>query len=862
MNTRRLQLFCLLLLFSTLSLFAQRAVVSGQVTDAATGEALHGAHVYLQQYRQGQSSDKEGRFKLMLPKHSPVEVTISYVGYTTRRFTLRLSSDTLLNVRLRQDNRLSDVTVYGSRQDFGVESSQMSAVEMPIAEIRKLPMLFGEVDVMKALQKLPGVQSGGDGHAGIYVRGGSYDQNQITMDGATLYNAEHLKGFVSAINADAVENVVFYKGAFPARYGGQLSSVVDIGMKIGDMQRYHVGLDVGVLSSKIHLEGPIWKNRTSFNVAARASYFDWFVQPILERISENKNALTPYANVNYYDLSAKVVHRFSDKNQLSAFFYMGKDIDNQSPSDSELHTEEKSGELYVVTDRIRHDATENEWGNQVANLTWSYHRNEKISMDVGLSYSKYDYRLLQLSDYNDYKEQFAAGKSQRYEYHKNITSTNFLSEIVDVNGSFSIRYSPTDRHIFRFGMKAGLQRFFPRMDIFQDKYSEKLTLKDTLVTINKIDTVLGKNREYLYTASLYAEDEWNISRTWKANVGLRYALFHADGRSYHSLEPRLSLRWLFRDDMSLKLSYAHMSQGIHQLSSTNLVSPSDIWVPITSNVPLMHSDQVAIGYHYEISKGLNFSVEAYYKYMDNLLEYQEGASYVTAMQQRWDEKVALGAGDSYGVELYFQKRIGKSTGWVSYTWSKARRLFNRSGQELNGGRRFYATNDRRHNLNVAFSHRFNDRWEASLSWTYQSGRRGTLATTTYLNHLLDEHSQYVVSYQNVGNVIKGRLSLGNNYDSGNRVTPYHSGYIYRQTPFSTYEERNGFQLPATHRLDASLSYMLKHKHCSSMFNISVYNVYNQQNISNVYWGYSGNNEVLKGVCLLPIMPSLSYTIKF
>ena len=309
------------MLASLIPMQAQYVTVNGLVKDTQTNERLQGANIYLKQINKGQISDKTGRFTLSLPQNKKLEMTISFVGYQAQQIQLQLQNDTTLSIALKQDNRLEEVNVYAEQRLSGIETSQMSAIEVPIEQVKKLPMLFGEVDVMKALQKLPGVQSASDGQAGIYVRGGGYDQNQITLDGATLYNAEHLKGFVSAINPDLVRSLSFYKGAFPARYGGQLSSVVDVDIKDGNMQQYHGEVSLGMLSSKIHAEGPIWKDRTSFNIGARLSYFDKIVQPMLEAVADNENAMAPYANVNYYDITAKLVHRISGKQKLSTLFY-------------------------------------------------------------------------------------------------------------------------------------------------------------------------------------------------------------------------------------------------------------------------------------------------------------------------------------------------------------------------------------------------------------------------------------------------------------------------------------------------------------------------------------------------------------
>lgn len=817
--------------------------LSGQVVDASTREPLSGANVYLPRYRQGQITDEKGCFKLPVPCEKSVEVRISFVGYTGKSYHLTLLKDTVLNVGLHHDNRLSEVEVYAAKQDFGVESSQMSAIELPIEEVRRLPALFGEVDLLKALQKIPGVQSSNDGQAGIVVRGGNYDQNQIMMDGSTLYNAEHLKGFVSAINSDMVDNLIFYKGAFPARYGGQLSSVVDVGMKSGNMKHYHGELSVGMLSSRLHVEGPIWKDRTSFNIGARASYFDWVVHPLLKKVVDNKDLLASYANMNYFDVSAKLTHLFSDRHRLSAFFYMGNDVNDASPTASSM---EQEVETTLSRSTVK-SGTENSWGNIVSNLYWTYRPNERFRMNTQVGFSRYRYDLKQQSYL--LQEIFNEGVLKSYiEEDAYVTS---LSGIDELSGSVDFHYQPVEQHDLRWGVKFSHRTFDPTIELFEDGYSKIYNdfKKEYVENTWHTDTVMGGNKQRLSTASLYVEDDWQLSRQWRANVGLRYALFHVTDKMYHSVEPRLSLRWMFRDDMSLKLSYARMAQGFHLLSSSNLVMPSDMWVSVTKDLPLMRSDQLAMGYNYALPYGLNFSIEGFYKRMDNLLEYREGSS-VMNVTDDWRSRVVTGEGEAYGVELLLQKTTGKTTGWVGYTWSKSLRRFNRPGEELFSGKTYYAGNDRRHNLNIVANHRFNKHWDVSLTWTYQSGRRGSLSTTALQGGMPDDFGAGIFDMMNW---------YGDFYLSSEYMQPTHVHYF---PLVNSYKERNGYLLPPIHRLDVGVTYTIKHKLLESRINLSVYNLYNRRNISTVYMGYKDNRPVLKGICLIPIMPSISYTLNF
>ena len=837
------QAYLLWFLLLTLSTQAQEVTVSGRIFDMQTSESLYGANIYARQLKKGETSDGQGRFKLLLPKGRKVDLAISYVGYQSQTLHLQLQNDTVLNIKLKQDNRLPEVDVYAD-QISGIGTSQMSAIEMPIEEVKKLPMLFGEVDVMKAIQKLPGVQSAGDGQAGIYVRGGNYDQNQITLDGATIYNAEHLKGFVSAINPDLVKDLAFYKGAFPARYGGQLSSIVDVSIREGNMQTYRGELSLGMLSSKLAAEGPIWKDRTSFHVGGRLSYLDKIVLPLLESVADNEKAMTPYTNLNYYDLTAKLTHRLSDKSRLSALFYAGHDTNDVSPNQNET----KDNNSDKNRKQLSKAGTENNWGNLITNLRWTYQPNGRFRMNTALNYSSYHYNLKH-KDYQ-YSETSMDGKlTERRIQDAYVLSHSDIDE-VSINMDFLL--TPDKRHHLRWGTKASYQTFHPSIRVFEDKYNKELKNTEYEEWTSKTDTILGNSKQKLTVAAFYLEDDWELTRRLKVNAGLRYALFAVPEKNYHSLEPRLSLRWLLRDDMALKLSYAHMAQGIHLLSSTNLVMPSDIWISIDKDIPVTKSNQWAVGYNYEIEKGFNLSLEGFYKQMNNLLEYREGYS-TKSPADSWRDKIVTGEGESYGIELFLQKNTGNTTGWIGYTWSKSLRLFDRPGEELFSSQKFYAGNDRRHNLNVVANHRFNEHWEVSLAWNYQTGRRGTLSTTTFYAGSSSDPS---ISPSFSNDFSLGQVAVAYPKEHQNTLS------ILRFLPIvRSYKERNGYQLPAVHRLDMGVTYTWKSGQWENKLNFSIYNVYNRHNVSNIYWGYENQKTVLKGVCLLPFLPSISYTVK-
>ena len=631
--------------------------------------------------------------------------------------------------------------------------------------------------------------------------------------------------------------MVLYKGAFPARYGSRLSSVIDIGVREGDFESYHGSASIGMLSSKVQAEGPIWKGHTSFNVAARASYFGAIVQPLLKSVYDNKKAMEPYAKMNFYDVNAKLVHRFSESDRLSAVFYWGKDVSNSSPTDSETNFGSKSGET-----RTKKNETKNNWGNLVSSLYWTHTAGDRFLMNVNASFSLYDYRLSQ--NVSGYYESRKMGQLQRKT--EEVSETRYDSKVKDASITADFRFRPVAAHDLRWGAKGSLQQLSPIIHAYSYNYDYTPTKETRMET----DRTIGK-RQNLLTASVYAEDDWTVASWLMANVGLRYSLFSVENKTYGSLEPRASVRFLLTPAMALKLSYARMAQGVHLLSSSNIVMPSDIWVPVTEKIPLMRSNQYAGGVNYEIMKGLEVSVEGYYKTMDNVLEYNNGASWLNCTGD-WQSLVSLGKGRSYGVELMAQRSVGNTTGWVSYTWAKSLRTFDRPGQELNGGREFLAGNDKRHNFNIVVVQRLGQHWKLSASWTYQSGRRGILANTSMYGGVLQEWDP---SIRPESSTLKEQEYMQNRDDAAH----------WAEMPgmFVTYRERNNYKLPDVHHLDVGITYSVNHRGFgASEVNLSFYNLYNQQNINSVYIGTNDKKYVLKGICMFPFMPSLTYTLKF
>lgn len=547
--------------------------------------------------------------------------------------------------------------------------------------------------------------------------------------------------------------------------------------------------------------------------------------------------MEPYAKMNFYDVNAKLVHRFSESDRLSAVFYWGKDVSNSSPTDNEIEFNSKSGET-----RTKKNETKNNWGNLVSSLYWTHTAGDRFLMNVNASFSLYDYRLAQ--NVSGYYESRKMEQLQRLT--EDVSETRYDSKVKDASVTADFRFRPVAAHDLRWGVKGSLQQLSPIIHAYSYNYD----YTPSKVTRTETDRTIGE-RQDLLTASIYAEDDWTVAPWLMANVGLRYSLFSVENKTYGSLEPRASVRFLLTPAMALKLSYARMAQGVHLLSSSNIVMPSDIWVPVTEKIPLMRSNQYAGGVNYEIMKGLEVSVEGYYKTMDNVLEYNNGASWLNCTGD-WQSLVSLGKGRSYGVELMAQRSVGNTTGWVSYTWAKSLRTFDRPGQELNGGREFLAGNDKRHNFNIVVVQRLGQHWKLSASWTYQSGRRGILANTSMYGGVLQEWDP---SIRPESSTLKEQEYMQNRDDAAH----------WAEMPgmFTTYRERNNYKLPDVHHLDVGITYSVNHRRFgASEVNLSFYNLYNQQNINSVYIGTNNKKYVLKGICMFPFMPSLTYTLKF
>ena len=713
---------------------------------------------------------------------------------------------------------LNEVVVEGRQSVSSVQSAQMSAVEVPVSQIKGIPAIGGEVDILKAIQLLPGVQSGSEGSAGLYVRGGGPDENLIMLDGVPLYSVNHMFGFFSVFNADAVQNVTLYEGNFPARYGGRLSSIIDVRQKEGDAYGYHGNLTIGMVSTKLNVEGPLYWNKadwrafrnkeavkapTTFNIAVRRTLYDLFFAPIAAAVSSRRSDGETVTSGGYYfyDVNAKLTHTFSENDKLSGLFYMGDDV-------IYARIRQNESDDYKAFMKMRYN-----WGNLFGAVRYEHRFNERLHTTAQVSYTRYKYKLGLSEERDDKTDKEYLDAGMRYD-----------SYIMDLRAQMNFEWRPNDRHEVHFGGSYIFHTFRPQVGHVEavHRTDSSSTKMDTTVSIG------GTN--YAHEANIYIEDTYAPCSWFKMNIGVHAGLFHIGHATYPSVEPRVGLRFLPHKDVAIKMSYAYMSQYVHMLSNSSVSLPTDLWVPVTAKIPPMHSMQVSAGITYNICNQVELTVEGYYKKMLNLLEYKDGASYTNV--QNWQELVCVGNGWSYGVQFLAQRKIGPVTGWIGYTWSRTMRQFDREGQIINFGKPFHAKYDREHDLSITLQYRINKRWEIASTFVYGTGTRGTLA--------LQQYDDWLYEHQ-FGKPDNTKMN-------GTKTVNYVS-------------ERNNYKMPDYHRLDLGATCYLpdkKHEGFEHILNMSVFNVYCSWNPFLVY----PRDGKLYKFSLFPVLPSISYTFKF
>lgn len=786
---------------------SRKFTISGYVTDGASSETLIGANILESRQHQGTTTNPYGFFSITLPA-GVVNLQFSYLGYTNLQQRLTLNKDTVLNIRMEDNTLLQEVVILSDKTETGIMATQMGTNEIPMAQIRNTPSILGETDVMKTIQLMPGVQAGVEGSAGLYVRGGGPDQNLILLDGVPIYNVDHLFGFFSVFTPEAVKKVTLFKSSFPARFGGRLSSVVDVRTNDGDMQKYHGVISVGLLTSKLNFEGPIIKDRTSFNISARRSYIDLMMKPFMP-----KDETVSYY---FYDMNAKINHKFSDRSRLFLNFYNGKDHFLND-------LKEISGEEIISDDR-----TQFNWGNTVASGRWNYVFNNKLFSNTTIAYSNYQLHL----------------NSSAYMLNNRINESTYKSDyrsgIRDWSYQIDFDYNPVPTHHIKFG--AGYLYHDFRPEVSTSKIQNK---EDNAVKQDTLYNNMANSQVYAHEVSAYVEDNFDLTSRFRVNAGLHFSMFQVQKKSYFSVQPRLSLRYQLLRDVAIKASYTKMSQYVHLLSSTPIAMPTDLWVPVTSKVKPMQAHQFSLGGYYSGLPGWQFSIEGYYKNMRNVLEYKDGVSFLGS-SAGWEDKVEMGHGRSMGFELMIEKTLGKTTGWLAYTLAKSDRKFAKGG--VNNGERFPYKYDRRHNIGLSVTHKFSERIDIGATWTFATGGTTTIP-------------------EEVTGLIHPSTGAGNGL--GMEFHPVGSGDSF-VTENDYVERRNNYRLPSSHRLNIGINFNKKTKHGLRTWNISLYNAYNAMNPTFVYRStketsngpFTTSEPVIKKLTILPCIPSVTYTYKF
>jgi hypothetical protein len=733
-------LLSIVFLLIALSCFGQKKyTISGTVKDESTGEQLIGATIRIKELPQsGTVTNSYGFYSIYAPEGN-YTMQVSYIGYKSIEQKVSLHHDQNINILLLPFGNLKEVVISANRpNNDNIASPQMGVEKLNMAQINQVPVLLGERDILKTLSMLPGVKSSGEGNTGFYVRGGASDQNLILLDEATVYNASHFFGFFSTFNSDAVKDVSLYKGGMPAEFGGRLSSVLDIKMNEGNNKDYTVQGGLGLISSRIKVEGPIVKDKGSFMISARRTYIDFFLR-------FSSDTTVKGSSIYFYDLNAKANYHFDDKNALYISGYFGKDV---------LGLKNTFG---------------TDWGNSTGTLRFNHIFNSRLFSNTSLIFSNYNYTIESFLSKSDFKA---------------------TSQITDLNLKEDLSYSMGDNHTLKFGLNV-LHHDIAPGDISSSQSS----------SFNNVTT----EKRYGFENAAYISDEWKASNKFTLLYGIRlsslfllgpgtFKTYDASGdvmqsthyssgqlvKSYVDLEPRLSASYMLDDENSLKLSYNRNTQNIHLLSNSTSNTPTDLYVMSSNNIKPELADQVSTGWFRNFKENTyEFSTEVYYKWLQNQIDYKDGAQLL--VNQDVESQLVYGSGRAYGLELFLKKKYGRFNGWIGYTLSRTEDKF----AAINHGKYFPATQDRTHDLSIVGIYKLNERWSLSSDFIYGTGNAVTFPTGKY----------------NVGGL----------------------------TTFS-YSERNGYRMPSTNRLDIGATLEGKpHKKYHSSWTFGIYNVYAHRN---------------------------------
>lgn len=699
-----------------------QARLSGYVFDNETGERLIGANIFDINSKKGTVANQYGYYSVSLKSDSSCQLRVSFIGYKTIVLNLELKQDTVINFRLSPSITLNEVEVSAERP---IEKrTEMSVIQIPVQQLKTLPMLAGEVDIIKAMQLMPGIKSGNEGQSGMFVRGGSHDQNLILLDDVPIYYINHLGGFVSAFNPDAINNLKLYKGGFPARYGGRLSSVTDLRMKDGNLNSRKSIVTIGLISSKFQTEGPIKKDTSSYMISGRRFMYDLFSRPITWLLNDKQS--TGYT---FYDINAKLNYKFSQNDRLYLSVYFGNDK--------------------IITKKNKNDNGEREfmknvgkWGNQLVALRWNHVFNDRLFGNITSYYTRYNY----LSDFQFKNEQINENNAIQYKFSSGINDLCIKSDFEFYIPNITVRFGSNHvSHVFK-----------PNVNLIkQSGFSE-------------IDSVLNTKKYFALENSLYIENEISFSEIVNFNIGAKATIYSIENKHYRNIEPRFLTNVNVLGRFALKASYCKMIQYVHLLSYSGSGLPADLWMPTTEYVPPQNSNLFALGVSKSmLNNAIELSVEAYYKTMSNLIDYSEGESFAGNNTKNWEQLIEIdGTGKSKGIELLVQKKQGKLNGWIAYTLSRATRKFD----NLNLGREFIYTYDATHDFAITSNYYFKEHLYFSVTWVYTTGRAITMPNEHYSSIRL-QHNQNLTESEIPDYEI---VSYRTYYKKNNvRMHPYH-----------------------------------------------------------------------------------------
>lgn len=716
---RRCWVVFLLFFFVCVTVAQQRCTLSGYISDAKTGEVLIGASVLIDE-KPGVAgvTNAYGYYSISLPA-GKYGVTVRYMGYTTQTGTVDLQATAKMDFHLvEKPSDLKEVMVTARNENENLTTPRVGLQKLSIKEINTLPVIFGERDVLKTIQLLPGIKSAGEGGSGFNVRGGTTDQNLILLDEATVYNASHLMGFFSVFNSDAVKDVAVYKGNEPAEYGGRLASVLDIKMNDGNDKKMGVSGGIGLISSRINVEGPIVKNRGSFIVSARRTYADMFLK------WSNDTSIRG-TRLYFYDLNAKANYKINDRNRIYLSGYFGKDVLGYKS-------------IFGI-----------DWGNTTATLRLNHLFSDRLFSNTSLVFSNYQYNIM--FDMSD------------------GSNMNIVSRIQDYGLKQDFQYYMSEKSTFKFGLNSVYHRLIPGVITTGDKFdmeslSNKYAWENSVYFSGECKWNTKMNLEYGVRANVFSLLGKGNFYSYDVDGNAVDTLHVGSGRAvktYFHVEPRVSIGYSLDASSTLKVSYARNTQNLHLLSNTTSGSPTDLWIPSSNNVKTQVSDQVAAGYYRNFGNNLyEFSVEAYYKDMQHQIDYKDGAELV--FNESVESQIVFGKGRAYGLELFLKKRYGRLNGWVGYTLSRTERKFD----AINQGRYYPARQDRTHDVSVVCMYKLDRLWMFSATWVYYTGNAVTYPCGKYE---VDGRTMFYYTNRNADRLPPyHRLDIGLTYTASER----------------------------------------------------------------------------------------------